>query len=258
MKWKKKSKMFSKTNNPSIRGAYYAPLIFFIFFAISCTNLISITLPNWVINIPSANTNTFAVGVSNNYSNIDLAIEKAFDMACYDLACQKKATVKSKTLDIVGGDLVFFESILPDSSDILFYENNAKILSYFIDDRYTYLLAAIDSVDIDTQLIEINESSLLTKRNKYYSDDYIYRGYGISNYVDALGFVYANIRARINICEQLSIKNQSLIQEENINTSVISEKSNEIRISRIRITGYFVNYDNNEITAFAEYSDQEE
>jgi len=211
-------------------------------------------IPDWVFRIPSESNITYAVGVSDKYLEEDTALENAFDMACYEMACQKKASIQAKSLDIVGSDFVFFETVLPDSSDVFFYKETAKRIAHYSDSRYTYLLIATDSVKVTTNLIKINIDDLRKLKDTCYEENDNITGFGSSNYISALGFLYAANRAKVNICEQISNNVMSITKDESLSTVSVNRIENKLTLYGLRISGYYVDYKTNIITAFAEYN----
>ena len=227
----------------------------FLIISICISNLLLCEIiPDWVFKIPSESDITYAVGVSDKYLEEAKALENAFDMACYELACQKKANIQAKSLDIVGSDFVFFETVLPDSSDVFFYKENAKKIAHYSDSRYTYLLIATDSVKITTNLIIIDEDDLGKLKDACYDENDNVTGFGSSNYISSLGFLYAANRAKVNICEQISNNVMSITKDENLSTLSVNKIENKLTLYGLRISGYYVNYKTNIITAFAEYN----
>jgi hypothetical protein len=238
------------------KGAVRASFLFLIII-LSNNILYSLKLPNWVLNIPNKSPVKFAVGVSNNHKNKDIAEKKAFNMACFDLACQEKVNVEAKYMDVADGSFIYFESVLPDSALISYYQKLAKIIQVFSDKRYTYVLAATDSIEVDVEMVKVSENQI-KKRIKKESPHKIY-GRGLAYYVSAIGFAHAAIRARVNVCEQLNSRIVSISADLDFsNTHIISEKKNIMTVKGIRIMGYFVNYQTNEIVAYAEYILEEE
>ena len=228
---------------------------FFLFVSVYLSSLIQCEIvPDWVFRIPSESNITFAVGVSDKYLDENTALENAFDMACYEMACQKKANVHAKSLDIVGSDFVFFETVLPDSSDVSFYKENAKKIVSYSDSRYTYLLIATDSVKVTTNLIEINKDDVCKLKDICYKENDNVSGFGSSNYISSIGFLYAANRAKVNICEQISNKVMSITLDENLSIVTVNKIENELTLYGLRISGYYVDYKANIITAFAEYN----
>ena len=175
-------------------------------------------------------------------------------MACYELACQKKASIHAKSMDIVGSDFIFFETVLPDSSDVFFYKKNAKKIAHYSDSRYTYLLIATDSVKVTTNLTKIDEDDLRKLKDACYDDNDSVTGFGSSNYISSLGFLYAANRAKVNICEQISNNVMSITEDENLSTLSVNKIENKLTLFGLRISGYYVDYKTNIITAFAEYN----
>ncbi len=228
---------------------------FFLILLICTSSILRCEIiPDWVFRIPSESNIIFAVGISDKYLEEAIALENAFNMACYEMACQKKANVHAKSLDIVGSDFVFFETVLPDSSDVTFYQENAKKITSHSDSRYTYLLIATDSVKVTTNLIEIDEDDVRKLKEKCYEENDNVAGFGSSNYISSLGFLYAANRAKVNICEQINNQVMSFTLDEDITTVSMNKIENKLTLYGLRITGYYVNYKANIITAFAEYN----
>lgn len=228
---------------------------FYLFIIICISTLLQCEIiPDWVFKIPSESKIAYAVGVSDKYLEETKALENAFDMACYELACQKKARIHAKSLDIVGSDYVFFETVLPDSSDVIFYKVNAYRVAHYTDSRYTYLLIATDSVKVTTNLIKIDKDNLSKLKDICYEENNIVTGFGSSNYISSLGFLYAANRAKVNICEQISIYMTTINKDDNFNTVSVNKIENKLTLYGLRISGYYVDYKTNIITAFAEYN----
>lgn len=212
--------------------------------------LYCLKLPEWVLRVPELEDVYFAVGVSNVYLDEETAISNAFYSACYELACQKRSLVKARTIDIHGTDgFVFFEAVIPDSSDIENYLQSAIILDKFTDTRYTYILVASDSVEINRDLINNDECHLLATQ---FMIDNEYYGQGSSNYISAAGFIYAATRARVDVCEQLHVRINLFSLSGDIDFNIV-QKETEIVIKDLKIVGYCVNYRENLITAVAKF-----
>jgi len=227
---------------------------YFLIISIAISSLLRCEIvPDWVFRIPSESNIKYAVGVSDKYLEEAKALENSFDMACYELACQKKASIQAKSLDVVGSNYVFFETVLPDSSDVIFYKKTAKRIAHYSDSRYTYLLIATDSVKITTNLIKIHKDDLRKLKDTCFEENDNVTGFGSSNYISALGFLYAANRAKVNICEQISNNVMSITEDENFRTAITNKSETKLTLYGLRISGYYVDYKTNIITAFAEY-----
>ena len=225
-------------------------VLIILFLLLSCF-LFSLKLPSWVVEIPELNSINFAVGVSNKFEDEEKAIVNAFDAACYELACQRKSLVQAKTLDVSGTEgFIFFETVIPDRSDVEYFKESAKILDKYSDKKYTYILVATDSIEVNTDIVHIDEDNHPLVVSSENNNEYF--GIGSSNYISSVGFIYAANRAKANVCEQLHIRINlfSITGEKDIN---IMQKETEVIIRDLKIIGYHVNYSKNIITAIAKY-----
>lgn len=223
-----------------------------ILITVTFSVLIGEVIPDWVYSIPNKVGIQLAVGVANSCVEIETARKKAFEIACYEMACQKKSIIKAKSLDIAGSDYVLYESVFPDSLDIKAYNDSAFEVASYSDSRYFYILIATDSIDITTELIDIKEDDLKNSENACYEEKMNVCSFGSSNYVSAIGFVYASNRAKVKICEQIKLSTSTLTDDSFCATSVNKTEINLV-LEGVRITGYYVDYQTNTITAFAEY-----
>ena len=218
-------------------------LIICLLFLLCVTKILSLELPNWVLNPPQSDEINFAVGISDKYSNFEFEKENAFDAGCYLLACQDDIIVKSEIFEVSGtNEVVYNHVVKPDSLKIAYYKKNAIVIESYSDYRFSYVLIATQNCRVETKMIVVDQINFPFET---YSLEGSYFGYGIENYSSAVGLIYSTHSAITSLGQQIKSEVKSVYFEKNDLSIRAVNNVSELTITGIKPFKHYINYDKN-------------
>ncbi|MBN1969925.1 MAG: hypothetical protein JW870_11205 [Candidatus Delongbacteria bacterium] len=216
--------------------------------AVLLSSLYCSEIPSWVVDIPDKPGIDFSVGVSDIFLEDSLSYKIAYENALYQLLAQEKVYIYIKKIDLIGTQHFYtYDVQIPDYNNLDKINNDIEVLATYSDQRYYYILIGTGKYKVKCDLVNL-PSEFKRPLNTSYPD--IIYGFGIANARSSQAFFYATADARIDVCEQLHTKVSSMtldFTDVNSNIQILTES--EMIITNLKITGYFVDYQNNLVYA---------